>query len=87
MDHPIPSRRRDLVLINQEKRTCHLVDFAVPVDNRVKVKKRWKAEQKPGPCQRTENVVDHEGNGDANHSWSPSNGPKEPGEEIRWSKN
>ena len=33
-DHPIPARRPDLVL----KDYCHLVDFAVPVDHRFKMK-------------------------------------------------
>ena len=37
-DHLIPARRPDLVLINKKKRTCHIVDFAVPADHRVKLK-------------------------------------------------
>ena len=37
-DHLITARRPDLVLINKEKRTCHIVDFAVPADHRVKLK-------------------------------------------------
>ena len=40
MDHYIPTRRPDLVLINKKKRTCHLMDFAVPMDHRVKKRKR-----------------------------------------------
>ena len=31
--------RPDLVLINK-KRTCHLVNFVVPVEHRVKIKER-----------------------------------------------
>ena len=38
-DHLIPARRPYLVLINKKKRTCHLVDFAIPADHQVKVKK------------------------------------------------
>ena len=29
IDHPIPFRRPDLILIHKKKRTCHQVDFAV----------------------------------------------------------
>ena len=41
MDHPILSRKSDQVFINK-KRTCHQVDFAIPVDNRVKLKESKK---------------------------------------------
>ena len=36
MDHLISARRPDLVIINKEKkrRTCRIVDFAVPVDHK-----------------------------------------------------
>ena len=37
-DHLITARRPDLVLINKKKRTCQIVDFAVPADHRVKLK-------------------------------------------------
>ena len=37
-DHLIPARRPDLVLINKKKRTCHIVDFAILTDPRVKLK-------------------------------------------------
>ena len=36
-DRQIPARKPDLVLVDKKKnRTCHLMDFAVPVDHRVK---------------------------------------------------
>ena len=38
-DHQIPARRPDLVVINKKERTCHLIDFAIPADHRVKLKK------------------------------------------------
>ena len=37
-DHLILARRPDLVIINKKKRSCWAVDFAVPVDHRVKLK-------------------------------------------------
>ena len=44
-DHLIPARRPDLVLINKKKRTCQLVDFAVPADHRVKLKESEKIDK------------------------------------------
>ena len=38
-DHLIPARRPDLELIFKKK-ICHLIDFAVPADHRVKSEKR-----------------------------------------------
>ena len=38
-DHLISARRPDLVIINKKKKiTCQIVDFAVPVDHRIKLK-------------------------------------------------
>ena len=37
-DHLISARGPDLVLIDKKKRTCHLVDFTIPMDHRVKIK-------------------------------------------------
>ena len=40
MDHLIPARRPDLIIINKKKkkRTCKIVDFSVPADHRIKLK-------------------------------------------------
>ena len=39
-DHLIPARRPDLIIINKKKKgTCKIVDFAVPADHRIKLKK------------------------------------------------
>ena len=40
-DHLIPARRPELIIINKKKknkRTCKIVDFAVPADHRIKLK-------------------------------------------------
>ena len=37
-DHLISARRPDLIIINKKKRTCKIVDFAVPADHRIKLK-------------------------------------------------
>ena len=52
-DHPTPGKRSYLVLINKN-RTCDLVDFATPVDPRVKVEENEKHRQILRPGQRTE---------------------------------
>ena len=37
-DHLIPARRPDLIIINKKKRTCKIVNFAIPADHRIKLK-------------------------------------------------
>ena len=37
-DHLISARIPDLIIINKEKRTCEIIDFAVPADHRIKLK-------------------------------------------------
>ena len=34
-DHLISARRPDLLIINKKKRTCKIVDFAVPANHRI----------------------------------------------------
>ena len=38
MDHLISTRKPDIIVINQKKRTCKIVDFAVLADYRIKLK-------------------------------------------------
>ena len=42
MDYQTTTRRPNLVLINKKTPTCRLVDFAVPTNDRAKVKERGK---------------------------------------------
>ena len=46
-DHLIPARRPDLIIINKKKkkRTCKIVDFAVPADHRIKLKEYEKKDK------------------------------------------
>ena len=37
----IPARRPDLVIVNEKKRTCWIVDFAILADHGVKIKKNF----------------------------------------------
>ena len=47
-DHLILVRRPDLIII-QKKRTCKIVDFAVPADHRIKLKE----------CEKEDKYLDH----------------------------
>ena len=38
MDHLIPARRPDLIIINKKKRICKIVNFAIPADHRINLK-------------------------------------------------
>ena len=44
-DHLIQARWPDLVIINNKKRTCQIVDFAVSADHRVKLKENEKKDK------------------------------------------
>ena len=47
IDHLISARRPDLIIINKKKkeRICKIVDFAVPVDHRIKLKEYEKKDK------------------------------------------
>ena len=45
MDHLISARKPDLIIINKKKRTCKIVDFAVPVDHKIKLKEYEKKDK------------------------------------------
>ena len=45
-DHLISARRPDLIIINNKKRTGKIVNFAVPANHRVKLKKKNKQKDK-----------------------------------------
>ena len=45
-DHLISARRLDLIIINKKKKEiCEIVDFAVPADHRIKLKKYEKKDK------------------------------------------
>ena len=41
MIRPIKPIRPDLMLIKKKKRICHIMDFTMPADHRVKEKEVW----------------------------------------------
>ena len=44
-NHQITARRPDLIIINKKKRTCKIVNFAVPADHGVKLKESEKKDK------------------------------------------
>ena len=42
IDHLISARRPDLIITNKKKRSCKIIDFAVPADHRIKLKESEK---------------------------------------------
>ena len=69
------------MLINKEKRTSHLLDFASPADYRAKIKESKKLDQFMD-LKRSDKVLEHEDDSDTNCSWSPWNICQEPEKEI-----
>ena len=44
-DHHIEARRPDLIIVDKERNTCQIVDFAIPGDHRVEMKEKEKREK------------------------------------------
>ena len=59
----------------KKKDTCPIVDFAIPVDYRVKIKEN-KEIQVLRPCQRTKKVMEHESDSGTNSNWCARNDPE-----------
>ena len=72
MDHLIPARRLDQVLINKRKRTYR--QFCCSGRSQSENERKGKDRQIIGPCQRIEKPVEHEGNNDTNCHRSTWNG-------------
>ena len=58
------------------------MDFAVPADNRVKIKESWKMDKYLDLLGEGKKLK-REGDGDWNCSWSPWNSPQRPGKEVK----
>ena len=66
MDHLIPARRPDLIIINKKMRICKIVDFAVPADHRINLKESEKKDKYLDLTSEIKKVVEHES---ANCDW------------------
>ena len=72
-DHLISARRPDLIIINKKekekkKRTCKIVDFAVPADHRIKLKECEKRD-KYLDLARELKKLEHTGDNYTNCNW------------------
>ena len=80
MDHLIHARKPDQGLINKKKkRICHLLDFAILADHRVKIKESEKTDKYLDLAWEMKKAVKHEGDGDTNCSWYTWNDLEETG--------
>ena len=68
-DHRISARLPNLVIVNKKKRVCRLVDFALPADHRVKLKKTEKRDKYQDLARELKKTVEHKSDGDTNCNW------------------
>ena len=71
-DHLTPARRPDLIIINEKikkKRTCKIVDFAVPADHRIKLKECEKKDKYLDLARELKKTVEHAGDNYTNCNW------------------
>ena len=64
-DHLISHRRPDLIVINthkKKKRTCKIVDFAVPAGHRIQLKESEKKDKYLDLARELKKTMEHEGN-------------------------
>ena len=58
------------------------MDFTIPVDQRMNIKRKQKDKQILRPCQRTKKAMEHDGMCDINCNWYAWNGLEERLEEL-----
>ena len=70
--HLISARRLDLIMINKKKkkkRTCKIVDFAVPADHRIKLKECEKKDKYLDLARELKKTMKHAGDNYTNCNW------------------
>ena len=68
-DRKISARRPDLIIISKKERTCGIVDFVVPADNRVKLKEIEKKGKNLDLPKKLKNTVELESEDYTNFKW------------------
>ena len=68
-EHLISARKPDLIIINKKKRTCKIVDFAVPADHRIKLKECEKKDKYLDLARELKKTVEHAGDNYTNCNW------------------
>ena len=61
---------------NQQKRTCWIVDFAVPAQHWVKLKENWKRDKYLNLARELKKMIRHEGDGDTSCNCCAQNNPQ-----------
>ena len=67
--HLISARRLDQTIINKKKRTCIIIDIAVPADHRIKLKECEKMNKYLDLARELKNTVEQAGDNDTNCNW------------------
>ena len=68
--HLISARRPDLVIISKKKkRSCKIVDFAVPTDHRIKLKESEKKDKYLDLARELKKTVQHADDNYTNRDW------------------
>ena len=68
-DHLIPARGPDLIIINNKKRICKIVDFVVPADHRINQKECEKKDKYLDVVRELKKAVEHESDDCVNCDW------------------
>ena len=68
-DHLITARRQDLIIINNKKRICEIIDFAVPADHRIKLKECEKKDKYLNLARELKKTIEHECDNYTNSDW------------------
>ena len=74
------ARQSDILIVNQKKRTCRIVDFTVPTVHRVTLKKKEKRKKYLHFARELTNTIEHENDGDTSCYWCTWNNPEKIGE-------
>ena len=67
--HLISARRPEIIIINMKKKICKIVDFAVPADHRIKLKKCEKRDKYRHLARELTKTEEHEGDNNTNCYW------------------
>ena len=68
-NHLIWAWKPDLIIINKNKRSCKIVDFAVPADHRIKLKEYKKKDKYLNLARELKKIMEHAGDNYTNCNW------------------
>ena len=68
-DYQIPASRPVLEIVDKKKRTCCIVDFAIPADLSMKLKESEKKDKYLDIAKEIKKTMEHESNCDTSCDW------------------